>query len=240
MISSDDTAGRPVAVFDLDGTLTRRDTFLPFLISYAWRQRRWRPLLSLPFWLALYALRVLSDRAAKQRVLIAFLRGQSRVQVEGHADWFCRLWVSRRLREDVVERLRGHQQAGDRVILLSASPDVYVGAIGRMLGIEEVLCTRVAGDEQCWDGTLVGDNCKGEGKVRRLSEHLAAAAPPAGSWAYGDSKSDLPLLHWVGNGLLVKRGRLVPVSAAEGVNSTPAVYARPCQPASEPAAVVGK
>ena len=61
------TAARVLAIFDLDGTLIRGDTFLPFLMSYAWRQRLWRPLLTLPFWLALYACRVLSDRAAKQR-----------------------------------------------------------------------------------------------------------------------------------------------------------------------------
>ena len=42
------TAGReePLAVFDLDGTLVRGDSFLPFLLSYAWRYRRFRPLLT--------------------------------------------------------------------------------------------------------------------------------------------------------------------------------------------------
>ena len=33
-----------LAVFDLDGTLTTRDTFLPFLISYARKRRLVRPL----------------------------------------------------------------------------------------------------------------------------------------------------------------------------------------------------
>jgi phosphatidylglycerophosphatase C len=210
-MSADDepTADRPLAVFDLDGTLVRGDTFLPFLVSYAWRHRRWRPLLTLPFWLALYACRILPDFAAKQRVLIAFLRGQPRAKVDRHAEWFCQSWVRPRLREHVIERLQAHQKAGDRVILLSASPDPYVPAIGRMLGIEEVLCTRVVKDGDDWEGTLLGENCKGEGKVRRMAEYLKSQSAPANSWAYGDSPSDLPLLGWVSNGAMVRRGELM-------------------------------
>jgi phosphatidylglycerophosphatase C len=172
---------------------------------------------TLPLWLGLYAFRLLSDRAAKQRVLVAFLRGQPRARVAEHAEWFCDWWARRRLRENVVERLRAHQQAGDRVILLSASPDVYVPAIGRMLGIEEVLCTEVAGCEECWDGTLRQENCKGEAKVRRLVEYLGAGGERCRSWAYGDSSSDWPVLRWAGSGFLVKRGRLMAVSGQAGV-----------------------
>src|SRR5439155_2112523 len=174
-----------------------------------------------PLWLTLYACRILSDRAAKQRVLIAFLRGQPRDRVAEHAEWFSSGWVSRRLRECVLERLRTHQQAGDRVILLSASPDVYVAAIGRMLGIEEVLATQVAADDERWDGALRGENCKGAAKVRRLAEYLQAASPPAASWAYGDSSSDLPVLNWVENGMLVKRGRLTLLAAPKVAGDGP-------------------
>ena len=115
----------------------------------------------------------------------------------------------------VVKRLRDHQEAGDRVVLLSASPEVYVPAIGRMLGIEEVLCTQVVKDGDSWDGALLGENCKGEGKVRRMTEYLETAEAPARSWAYGDSSSDLPLLNWVKRGFLVRRGRISPVCEDE-------------------------
>ena len=143
---------RPLAVFDLDGTLVTRDTFLPFLLSYARKRHRLRPFLTLPVYLALYACRLLSDRAAKQRVLISFLRGQSKSEIAEDAVRFARTWVPPRLRAEVVCRLREHQKSGHRVVLLSASPDVYVPAIARELGISEVVCTRVAGDDTIWDG----------------------------------------------------------------------------------------
>src|SRR5438309_2083924 len=92
----------PLAVFDLDGTLVRDDSFLPFLISYAWRQRRIWPLLVLPVYLVLYACRILSDRKAKECVLISFLRGQSTRSVAEHAEWFCGWWVRHQLNAEVI------------------------------------------------------------------------------------------------------------------------------------------
>jgi phosphatidylglycerophosphatase C len=200
------TAGpRPLAVFDLDGTLVRGDTFLPFLVSYAWKRRRLWPLLVLPVYLGLYACRVLSDRAAKERVLVSFLRGRCRAEVAEHAAWFARTWVPRRLRAEVAGRLREHLAAGDRVILLSASPDVYVAAIAGELGIAEVICTPVAGDAARWHGKLAGPNCKGPAKLIRLQEYLGCELWGAKSHAYGDRSHDLPVLRWAGAGYLVTR-----------------------------------
>ncbi len=211
----------PLAVFDFDGTLVRSDSFLPFLLSYGWRRRRFLALLTLPFYLALYALRILSDRAAKERVLIAFLRGQCSAAIAEHADRFCRNWVQRRLRPEVVARLREHQAAGHRVVLLSASPDVYVPAAANHLGISEVICTRVAVVNGRCDGALEGGNCKGPEKVAALRRYLGADSPPPASWAYGDSKSDLPVLNWVGEGWLVRRKRLVRLSPTDRIVGNP-------------------
>jgi phosphatidylglycerophosphatase C len=193
----------------------RGDSFLPFLVSYAWRRRRITPLIFLPVYLGLYVCRILSDRRAKERVLISFLRRQSTESVAEHATWFCGWWVRRKLDEAVIARLREHQQAGHRVILLSASPDVYVPAVGNFLGIDETVCTQVAQAGGRWEGAIVGPNCKGDGKVELLRKHLGSA-PPSRSYAYGDSRSDLPLLRWVSDGFMVKRGRMLSVAPTQG------------------------
>ena len=203
---------RPLAVFDLDGTLVSRDTFLPFLLAFAWKRRRMRPLLTLPVYLGLYACRLLSDRAAKERILVSFLRGHAKRETAEDAAWFARTWVPPRLRQDVVSKLREHQRSGHRVVLLSASPDVYVPAIARELGITEVVCTRVAGDNTTWDGALVGGNCKGAAKLDRLREYLGCDRWAAESFAYGDRPHDLPVLRWAESGFLfTRRGGLVRV-----------------------------
>ena len=203
---------RPLAVFDLDGTLLTHDSFLPFLVRYTLRRRRFWPLAVLPPYVLLYLARLWSDRRAKERLLTAFFGGQPLERIADHAEAFNEVWVKRRLRSPLIERLRRHQEAGDRVILLSASPDLYVNAIARMLGIAEVVATRVGRDGDLCTGRIVGDNCKGKHKVEMLRRHLGRDSAPAGSAAYGDSKSDLPILRWVERGYLVRGGALEEVT----------------------------
>lgn len=196
-----------LAVFDLDGTLVAGDTFLPFLFSYAIGRRRPWPLFVLPMHLALYACRLRSAKATKERLMIALFRDEPMTSIAWHADRFYDHWVRRRLRPGILRLLQEHRDAGHQVILLSASPDLYVRAIARRLGIEHVICTRVAvGDGLC-DGRIVGPNCKGEAKVEMLKEALGIERPPSGSYAYGDSQSDLPILEWVEHGYLVSATR---------------------------------
>ena len=207
---------RPLAVFDFDGTLVRGDSFLPFVLSYARSRRRLRPFLTLPVYLGLYATRLLSDRRAKERVLVSFLRGEPKALVTEHASRFWDRWVRPRLYAEVLARLREHQSAGHRVVLLSASPEVYIPVIGQFLAVDEVICTRVKALADSWDGALDGPNCKGAEKVTALQRYLQMDTPPRGSSAYGDSRSDLPVLRWVESGFLVRRGRLEKVPAAPG------------------------
>lgn len=205
---------RPLAVFDLDGTLVRKDTFLPFLFSYGRRYRRYLSCALMPFPIVAYLAKLMSDRSAKQRLVASFLRNQPQARIDEHAEWFCEHWVTPRLNEPVVEALRRHQSMNHRVILLSASPSVYVPRIGEFLGISEVVCTRVGIQNDTCLGTLVGPNCKGEAKLETLKTYLGMPHPPFGSSSYGDSKHDFPVLRWVDNGLLVRGTQLLPVPAA--------------------------
>jgi phosphatidylglycerophosphatase C len=206
-----------LAVFDLDGTLVRGDTFLPFVIGYARARRRYRPLVTLPLWVGLYAARFMPDYQAKERVLMSVFRGECRNRVSEYAAAFAKSWVRSRLHAPVFARLTEHLSAGHRVILLSASPDVYVGAIGRELGIQEedVLCTPVRRTASTWDGALGGPNCKGHEKLVRIRAHLGSDTWSGESFAYGDSSSDLPVLRWATHGFLVsRRGELTCIASA--------------------------
>jgi phosphatidylglycerophosphatase C len=197
----------PLAVFDLDGTLTDADTLLPFLVGYARRTgRRW-PLARMPFDLGLYAAGLVPDRAAKGRLLQSFCGGHELAAIAEHARDFTQRWVPGRLRRWVVACLREHQRSGHRVILVSASPDLYVPVIAESLGIREVVCTQVATEGGRCLGSIDGENCKGEAKMRLLRRHLGGQGFPPGSFAYGDSPSDLPLLSAVDHGFLHLRKR---------------------------------
>jgi phosphatidylglycerophosphatase C len=199
------TPHTPLAVFDLDGTLVRGDSFLPFLLSYALHHGRYQALPAFPLYCGLYVCKILSDRTAKERLIRAVCRAQPMPKLAAHAEWFCDTWLQTHLRPSAVERLRFHQKEGHRVILLSASPDLYVPVIARRLGIPEVICTQVAAQDGHCTGLLRGENCKGDAKVRLLQAHLGTERPPASSSAYGDQSHDLFLLRWVSQGYLLDK-----------------------------------
>ena len=66
-----------------------------------------------------------------------------------------------------------HRQAGHRVVIVSASPTVYLDAAGRRLGVDAVLATELeVGADGRLTGRLAGPNCRGEEKVKRLQAWL--------------------------------------------------------------------
>ena len=218
---------RPVVAFDLDGTLLTGDSLVPFLLRYGWSRRRFGALARMPLILAGYLLRALSAHTTKERLLLAFFRDESEEVIRLHAERFCETWVRSHLRDIAIERLERHRRSGDRLILLSASPDLYVPIVARFLGIEETICTDVRRQGDRCVGTIIGANCKGTAKVERLAEHLGVASAPPGSTAYGDQSSDLPVLTWVTDGYLLRRGEFQRVAKNQAVDAE-------FQPSGEP------
>lgn len=89
--------------------------------------------------------------------------------------------------------LRRHQEAGDFIVILSASPQELVDAIATRLGAQRAVGTRAAVDGGHYTGELDGPFCYGPGKVQRLEQDLGPGSLDAAT-AYADSISDLPVL----------------------------------------------
>ena len=188
-----------VAAFDFDGTLTRRDTLMPFLARGLGWPRFLLALLKCSPWLAAYALRLLRNDVAKARLLRATLSGVSTAQAD---DWTAR-WLARdlsgQLRPWTMARLAEHQQAGHCCVMVSASPDIYLVRIARELGFEGLVCTEMEVQGERLTGRMRTPNCHGEQKVLRLKSWLAERFDAASLnaltlHAYGDTAGDKPLL----------------------------------------------
>lgn len=199
-------ANRPdpcVALFDLDGTLTWRDTLLPFLAGYLIRHpRRLWALWRLPPALVAYV--VNRDRGAlKSRAIRMVMGGASRSSVEAWAEIFVGSLQSRHmLRPAALAALAAHRASGDHLVLMSASPDLYVPRIGRLLGFERTLCTEVIWRGDLLDGHLKTPNRYGEEKLRCLA-WLRTQYPAVRIVAYGNSASDLIHMRQADGAILV-------------------------------------
>ncbi len=199
-------ASRTVAAFDLDGTLTRGDTLLPFLSRARGRTRVSRTLLVHSL-LITRALTGGSHRGrAKEALLAHLLRHQEVSALQTTATSFAEEVVGRRMRPGVMDRVHAHRRAGHELVIVSASPEIYVGPIGRLLGFDAILATRLqTGPDGRLTGKIEGLNCRGAEKVERLRGW--AGDGPVTVYAYGDSPGDRELLARADAGFLLRRGR---------------------------------
>ena len=187
-----------IAAFDFDGTLTRGDTLMPYLTRGLGWPRFARALLVCAPWLAAYALRLLPNNVAKERLLRAALGGRSLDDINR--------WTARWLANDLagqlqawtLARLAWHQAAGHCCVMVSASPDIYLASAARQLGFDALLCTEMATEGGLLTGFMRTPNCYGEQKVLRLQawmqKSFGAAASSATLYAYGDTPGDKPML----------------------------------------------
>ena len=188
-----------VAAFDFDGTLTQRDTFTPFLLrGLGWPRFLWAIIQCLP-WLAGYALRLVPNDVAKQKLMRVTLQGRSTLEMD---DWTAR-WLASdfpgQLRDWTMARLAWHQQAGHCCVMVSASPNIYLERVAAQLGFDDLICTEMAVMDGYLTGAMRTPNCYGEQKVVRLTAWLkarfgVASADAVTLYAYGDTAGDKPML----------------------------------------------
>jgi phosphatidylglycerophosphatase C len=207
-----------VALFDLDGTLTWRDTLVPFLLCYALHhpQRLLRLSLMLP---AAVGYLAHHDRGLlKARFIQAAMAGDARATVDAWADEYVAGLKKRRVfRPEALSMVESHRTAGDRLVLLSASPDLYVPRIGDLLGFERTLCTEVQWRNGLLDGALRSPNRRGEEKSNCVAL-LRSQYPGLPVVAYGNSASDLPHMRKADRALLVNaNGAARAEAAAAGI-----------------------
>lgn len=194
---------RRVAVFDLDGTLVRGDSFAQFARRLLFRQR-WRAAVSLVL-APLLAPRLFLS-ATRRVAITGFLwlasAGLSEAQFTALARQFAVIHAQNHVTV-ALDRLQQHLAIGDRVIIITACADPLATAICSELGLSEVevLAARLrAGRTGMWP--ILG--CQGPQKAQRLRD--AGVTLPV-DYAYTDSLSDLPLLRAATHRYLIEPSR---------------------------------
>jgi phosphatidylglycerophosphatase C len=190
--------GRRIAAFDFDGTLTRRDTLVPFLARACGRQELLRALRRV----APLAVRARTGRlaselhhrdATKAALLRELFRGRSASWLAEQGERYATELPSR-LRPEMVEQLEWHRSAGHELVLVSASLRAYLGPFGQAHGFDQVIAVDLEeGDSGHLTGELAAPNVRGPEKAVRLRAWLAGDQPEV-LWAYGNSSGDADLL----------------------------------------------
>ena len=113
---------RTIAFFDFDGTITTKDTLLEF-IKYGKGSFRFYTgfLLNSP-WLIAYRLKIISNQAAKERILTWFFGNYPVTDFRELCDRFAAEIIPGLIRPKALQEIALLRQKGAAVVIVSASP----------------------------------------------------------------------------------------------------------------------
>lgn len=198
-----------VAAFDFDGTLVRGDSLRPFMVALLGPARftavlaRAAPGMGRGY-------RHGGRDQAKAALLARALAGVDADRAHAVGAGFGAT-LATRVKPALTERLAWHRDQGHRLILVSASLDLYLDEFGRRMGFHRVIATRLAtsgtGPGAVLTGALLGANVRAGEKEARLRAELGSA--PCDLWAYGDSAGDREMLAMADHPYRVEGARLI-------------------------------
>ena len=189
-----------LALFDLDGTLLPIDSdhaFGEFMVRLGWADgedfRRANDL----FYAQYQAERL--DVDAYIRFATAAWRERSAAELAAASAQFMREVIEPAVTEAARTLLRRHADAGERVVIVTATNEFITRPIATRFGVAELIATELQRDAHGQvTGAVQGVSAYREGKVTRVQQWLEGHGCRWGDFEritfYSDSTNDMPLL----------------------------------------------
>ena len=206
-----------LAVFDVDGTLIRGDSFKWFgwyVFKRGGLKTSCLPALALCS--VKYMFGFCDAGSLKAALLKTLLSGTIVGAAEDLAERFASELLLGKLIPLGIERIQWHKERQHRIVLLSASPEIYLKKLASLVGADTLICTRLVVRDGYLTGELAGENCKGEEKLKRLSSEASLrGADWRASYGYGNSAEDIPFLQSLGHPTAVNPDRKLKQTALQ-------------------------
>ncbi len=192
-----------LALFDLDHTLLPIDsdhTWGEYTMSIGWRDPVEFKRANDAFY-EQYKAGTLNPAEYLRFATAAIVQQGAAKSIAAHEHFMLTL-IEKFIKRPVLDLLQSHRDAGDTLVLVTATNEFVTGPIAKRLGIDNLIAVRLEKDASGWyTGAAKGVLSFGAGKVTRVDQWLAeqgkAWADVQSSVFYSDSINDLPLLERV-------------------------------------------
>ena len=183
---------KTLALFDFDGTITTKDSFIPFMFFACGSAKSILIfILTFPYVVA-YILKLCPLITMKEAFLKLMIRGWTREKFDSVAKDFYAEVIRPLVKQSAADAIRKHLADGADVSLVSASPEDWLRPFTEEFGIN-LIATRLEVVDGRYTGKILGNNCKKAEKVARVHERYDVGSY-TDIYAYGDSNGDTEML----------------------------------------------
>ncbi len=182
-----------IAVFDFDGTITTKDSFIDFIIFAFGYKKFIKGIFRLLPNLFLYSLGVISSHIAKEKVFSYFFKGFTELEFNKLCDNYSLNQSNRIIRREALEKIKLHKEQGHKLVIVSASIKNWIQPWAEKNMFDEAIATEIEIKNNILTGKFKTKNCVKAEKARRFLEKYGDPEKYF-LYVYGDSNNDEELL----------------------------------------------
>ena len=190
---------KKIIVYDFDKTIYNGETSTDFMLFFLKRN----PKYIMRLYNVLYSLFYYKKDLKKSKEI--FFRILNGVNIEFLKEEINEFW---KVKKDkifswVYDEILENKKVADELILISATPSIFLEKISKELGFDKLLATEFENTNKLFDSKIKGANCKGKEKVNRLNEYIDNYTILK---FYSDSMSDKPLFDLANEKIFINKG----------------------------------
>ncbi|MCD4744843.1 MAG: HAD-IB family hydrolase [Bacteroidales bacterium] len=183
-----------LAVFDFDGTITKRDTFLDFILFATGKSKFSFGVFILSPVIIAYFLNLITNKKLKEIFLSYFFKKWSKEEFLHIADIYSEKRLPDLIKNEAMKRINWHKWRKHDVIIITASIKNWIVEWCNFHDIR-LIANELEFNGNFITGKLSTTNCYGIEKVKRLTEQIDLTKYKY-IFAYGDGRGDKELLEF--------------------------------------------
>ncbi len=184
--------GRTLALFDFDGTITKKDTFLDFFMFVYGPWKIAGIALKIAPFIILHFLKIYSGKKLKELFFAYLIKGWSRERFVQEATNYYEKRLKKIIKTSALNEIKKLKNEGVQIVVVTASAEEWVVPFTDDMEID-IIATELEIAEGLYTGNIKGKNCRGDEKVKRIDEKYDTALFDR-VFAYGDSSGDKEML----------------------------------------------
>lgn len=162
---------RQIAIFDLDKTILKIDSFKIFLIYFFFKFPKliiYFPKIIYLFFKFFFFKK--KRFLLKEKILILFFKNLNHKEIIINCRKFSLLLKKIYVRKKALNEIKKFKKRKIKTLIITASPDIYVKRLSLLLNCDYISTNINLKDNKRPKGSFIGKNCYGEEKVKRLKK----------------------------------------------------------------------